>query len=65
LWRKTNNAEETIDVHPGASVSIPVGCHFQFRCDGEEPLEAVGVTMPPWPGMDEAFAVEGLWKATR
>ncbi|MGB8313435.1 MAG: cupin domain-containing protein [Aestuariivirga sp.] len=61
FWRKSKNAEETIDVHPGVSISIPVGTHFQFRCDGTEPLQAVGVTMPPWPGTDEAFAVPGLW----
>ena len=64
LWRKTNNAEETIDVHPGVSISIPVGTHFQFRCDSLEPLQAIGVTMPPWPGMDEAFAVAGIWKVS-
>ena len=62
LWRKTNNAEETVDVHSGVSVSIPVGTHFQFRCDGSEPLQAVGVTMPPWPGSNEAFVVTGIWK---
>lgn len=62
LWRKTKNAEETIDVGPGVSISIPVGTHFQFRSDGDGPLAAVGVTMPPWPGMDEAFAVTGIWK---
>lgn len=61
LWRKTDNAEETVDVHSGVSVSIPVGTHFQFRCDGSGPLQAIGVTMPPWPGMDEAFAVTGIW----
>ena len=62
LWRKSENAEKTIDVHPGVSISIPVGTHFQFRCDSREPLQAIGVTMPPWPGMDEAFAVAGIWK---
>ena len=61
LWRKTNNAEETIDVYPGVSISIPVGTQFQFRSEGMEPLQAIGVTMPPWPGNDEAFAVPGIW----
>jgi mannose-6-phosphate isomerase-like protein (cupin superfamily) len=64
LWRKSKNAEETIDVHPGVSISIPVGTHFQFRCDSPERLQAVGVTMPPWPGMEEAYAVAGVWKAS-
>jgi mannose-6-phosphate isomerase-like protein (cupin superfamily) len=62
LWRKSKNTEETIDVYLGVSISIPVGTHFQFRCDGPEPVKAIGVTMPPWPGSDEAFAVTGLWK---
>ena len=61
LWRKTKNAEETIDVYAGVSISIPVGTHFQFRSDSVEPLRAVGVTMPPWSGDDEAFAVPGIW----
>jgi len=42
----------------------PAGTRFQFRADGEEGIEAVGVTMPPWPGMDEAYLVEGIWPAT-
>lgn len=61
MWRSFAGREEVIEVLPGVSISIPVGAHFQFRCDGEEPLEAVGVTMPPWPGMDEAYEVEGVW----
>jgi mannose-6-phosphate isomerase-like protein (cupin superfamily) len=62
LWRKTSSAEKTIDVYSGISISIPVGTHFQFRCDSSEPLQAIGVTMPPWPGGGEAFAVTGIWK---
>ena len=31
LWRKTNRAEETIDVHSGISISIPGGTQFQFH----------------------------------
>jgi mannose-6-phosphate isomerase-like protein (cupin superfamily) len=62
LWRKSKSAEETIDVRPGVSISIPVGTQFQFRCDSPEPLQAIGVTMPPWPGGGEAFTVTGIWK---
>jgi mannose-6-phosphate isomerase-like protein (cupin superfamily) len=61
MWRKLGAEETTIDVRTGVSISIPVGAHFQFRCDGDQPLQAVGVTMPPWPGMEEAYAVEGVW----
>ena len=61
MWRKLGTAEEVVALGPGVSLAIPVGAHFQFRNDGEEPLHCVGVTMPPWPGMDEAYAVEGVW----
>jgi mannose-6-phosphate isomerase-like protein (cupin superfamily) len=27
-------------------------------------LTFVAVTMPPWPGMDEAMAVQGPWAPT-
>ena len=49
---------------PGVSLSIPLGTHFQLRNDGAEPLAAVAVTMPPWPGDDEAYLVEGKWPAS-
>ncbi len=61
MWRKHGKTETTTEVQTGISISIPVGTHFQFRCDGDEPLEAIGTTMPPWPGMDEAILVQGVW----
>lgn len=61
MWRKLGPLEETIALHPGVSLSIPVGVPFQFRNDGDVPLDCVGVTMPPWPGMDEAYEVAGIW----
>ena len=61
LWRKNELAEEIVQIHPGLSISIPVGTHFQFRNDGAEPLRAIGTTMPPWPGMEEAYLVSGKW----
>ena len=61
MWRRLGDQEEVVDVAAGHSLNIPLGARFQFRCDGEEPLVAVGVTMPPWPGDDEAYAVPGAW----
>lgn len=61
MWRRLGEEEVTIDLRPGVSVGIPVGAHFQFRNDADGPLHCVGVTMPPWPGMDEAYEVEGVW----
>ena len=62
MWRKRNADEQTVRVHAGVCVTIPVGTHFQFRSFGPEPLAAVAVTMPPWPGEGEAVRVEGGWR---
>lgn len=61
MWRKLKSHEEVTALKPGLSLTIPAGTHFQFCCDGDKPLQAVAVTMPPWPGMDEAFTVQGVW----
>ena len=61
LWRSLGEDHEVIEVFAGVSIAISAGMGFQFRNDGDEPLEAIGVTMPPWPGMDEAYAVNGIW----
>jgi mannose-6-phosphate isomerase-like protein (cupin superfamily) len=60
MWRRSVAGDETtVDLEPGVCLTIPVGTHFQFRTDGDDPLQAIGVTMPPWPGPDEAASVEG------
>lgn len=63
VWRKQGKQEEVVDVTPGLSLTIPTGTHFQFRNTGQIPLRFLIVTMPPWPGEDEAYRVEGYWKA--
>ena len=62
MWRKLHGQEEIVAVAPGVCLTIPVGTHFQFRSLGPEPLAALGITMPPWPGEDEAYAVTGKWQ---
>jgi mannose-6-phosphate isomerase-like protein (cupin superfamily) len=64
MWRKSGGREDIAPLAPGVSVSIPCGAHFQLRCEGAEPLEAVAVTMPPWPGDGEAYIVAGKWVPT-
>jgi mannose-6-phosphate isomerase-like protein (cupin superfamily) len=64
MWRRLGEAEEVTEVRSGVSITIPIGMYFQFRCDGSKPLEAVAVTMPPWPGADEAYPVPGTWEST-
>ncbi|HEU5296328.1 MAG TPA: cupin domain-containing protein [Burkholderiaceae bacterium] len=62
MWRKQGEREEVVTVERGVCLTIPLGTHFQFRSFGDEPLAAVGVTMPPWPGEGEAFEVRGKWE---
>ena len=65
MWRGASDGSERLDdVGPGVSLDIPVGTRFQFRALGDEPLSAVAVTMPPWPGDGEAVRVDGLWSPT-
>jgi len=61
IWRRLDEQEEVVDVYEGVSITIPTGTHFQFRSDSDKPLQAVAITMPPWPGEDEAYEVEGIW----
>jgi mannose-6-phosphate isomerase-like protein (cupin superfamily) len=63
MWRKQGVREEIVPVEAGVCLTIPLGTHFQFRAFGSEPLTAVGVTMPPWPGEGEARVVPGKWAA--
>ena len=72
MWRFAESSGETdcFDVAAGAAISIPANTHFQFRAVGPDPLRAVAVTMPPWPGIGdltgrgEVYFVEGPWEAT-
>ena len=64
MWRKLEEREECVPVEAGVCLTIPLGTHFQFRAFGYEPLSAVGVSMPPWPGDDEAYEVPSKWPPT-
>lgn len=64
MWRKAGDDEEVVAVSPAVCVTIPLGTSFQFRAGGDEPLAAIGATMPPWPGADEALIVCGPWEPT-
>jgi mannose-6-phosphate isomerase-like protein (cupin superfamily) len=74
MWRFSEDAQEADTTHlqPDTAIAIPPRTHFQFRATGAAPLEAVGVTMPPWPGIGdmsgigEVYFVEGNpdWSAT-
>ena len=64
MWRAAGDQQEIITLAPGLCLTIPAGVGFQFRSHGNEPLAAVAITMPPWPGMEEALPARGPWTPT-
>jgi mannose-6-phosphate isomerase-like protein (cupin superfamily) len=64
MWRRRDGHEEVVALDVGVCLTIPLGTHFQFRAQGDEPLTVLGITMPPWPGADEAIIVSGPWAPT-
>lgn len=61
MWRSQGGREETVALVPGVCLTIPVGTRYQFRAAADQPVSAVAVTLPPWPGEGEAVFVEGPW----
>jgi len=66
LWRRDSESdiEEVIELRPKLAITLPLGTSFQFRATDDEPLEFACLTIPPWPGPDEAVAVAGRWPPT-
>ena len=63
VWRADGNGESVVDVAAGVALSIETGCRFQFRNTGDDDLCILIVTMPPWPGAQEAGPAPGRWPA--
>ena len=61
VWRRLGDDEQVITATAGTSLTIPVGTRFQFRTIGDEPFQFIMLTLPPWPGEDEAEFVPGNW----
>lgn len=64
MWRKSRDEEEVVALSAGVCVTIPLDTAFQFRVTGEEPLAAIGATIPPWLEIGEAVIVSGPWEPT-
>lgn len=62
VWRKSEIEASVMDVEPGLSLSIETGTYFQFRNTGDDDLCLIIVTMPPWPGEQEAVRVNDFWE---
>ena len=58
VWRCPANVEPSgvaaVRVEGGDALTIPTGWRFQFSSSPVEPLRFLCVTIPPWPGPDEA-----------
>jgi len=66
MWRQQGDQAGAIAaLEAGICLTIPAGTRFQFRATGSEPLTAVAITMPPWPGDGEVEIVPGRWEPTR
>jgi len=64
MWRRQDGREEIVALDEGVTLTIPVGTAFQFRAFADAALTIVAITMPPWPGADEARPIEGPWRPT-
>ncbi|MER5641765.1 cupin domain-containing protein [Kitasatospora sp. NPDC002227] len=70
MWRRQDGRAEVTELHPGLTLTVPLGTAFQFRADpAGPPLHVVAVTMPPWPADPAAEAAEirpetGPWPPT-
>jgi mannose-6-phosphate isomerase-like protein (cupin superfamily) len=64
MWLKQEGREEIVPLERDVCLTIPLGADFQYRSFGVEPLAAVSITMPPWPGDGEAVVVRGKWEPT-
>jgi mannose-6-phosphate isomerase-like protein (cupin superfamily) len=61
IWQMRNGEYEKMEFKTGDSFTIPVGNSFQFRNTGKTDLCILIVTIPKWPGEDEAEKAEGHW----
>ena len=62
VWRSDEKCEKIVDVQEGKCITIPAGTAFQFRNNGTDDLKFIGVTIPSWPGQEEAVEENGHWK---
>jgi len=65
MWR-SGGGNGPVRVKAGTCITIPKQTRFQFRAFGSGSLTAIGITMPPWPGIGEGECteVDGPWEPT-
>lgn len=62
FWRAVGERDDLRALGPEDSLRIIAGTTFQFRTVGATPFRALLLTVPQWPGDDEAVPVRrGRW----
>lgn len=64
VWFDDGTGRDPLPLRPGVALRVPPRTPFQVRAGAGAELRAVGATMPPWPGDQEAEIVSGAWPPT-
>jgi mannose-6-phosphate isomerase-like protein (cupin superfamily) len=64
IWRHHGGESGVAELVPGTAIDIPVGTEFQYRNVAATDLKFICITMPRWPGEQEATFVDGPWEPT-
>jgi mannose-6-phosphate isomerase-like protein (cupin superfamily) len=64
IWRSQEGVERIDPIGPGTALTVPLRTAFQFRAESGSALAFLAITMPPWPGMEEALPAHGPWTPT-
>src|SRR5687768_9928015 len=61
FWSADQSESGEVPMEPGVSLSIRPDCPFQFKTTGDTALEILILTMPRWPGPEEALPAPDHW----
>ncbi len=64
IWRDDGEQSSITVLVPGIAIDIPTGTAFQYRNTSDAELKFICVSMPPWPGDNEATFIQGVWQPT-
>jgi len=64
IWIDGHSGDGITELAPGVSLVLPPHTAMQFRAGPDADLRVILVTIPPWPGADEAEIVAGIWSPT-
>ena len=62
IWRDDGMQHAITELIPGTAIDIPVGTAFQYRNVSDQDLKFICISMPRWPGDNEATYIDGIWE---